>query len=162
MKYTVKKNNHFSSIPNKYFVNQVFGSAVFTEESKYLLNPVDQQDWNKLAGITYGLNPHQNTSLIGWRWNPALNLFQVAPYFNNRGSNVQPEQREILNIPAEQEFTFNIIKGAVNIYDSNLNTAKRVFKYCGIKTSFLSYRVQHYFGGNQAAPSDVSVIINWL
>lgn len=162
MKYTVKKSNHFSSVPNKFFVDKVFGSSVFTEESKYILNSVDQLDWNKLAGITYGLQPHSNTSLIGWRWNPTIQMFQVAPYFNNRGYNVQPEQHEILNIPIEQEFEFNIAKGLINIYDSNLNTAKRVFKYCDIKTSPLSYRVQHYFGGNQAAPSDVSVIINWF
>lgn len=160
MKYTVKKGNHFSGIPSTYFTSDVCGTATFTEESKYSLSGVDQDDWNKLAGITYTLKPHYNTVLIGWRWNPNINMFQVAPYINEKGKSIQPNNNEILNVYLGDEIYFHVFKNRIYLYPS-IVSSMRIIKVANFKPSLISYRVQHYFGGNQAAPSDVSVNINW-
>lgn len=158
--YTVKKGNHFS-FPALYkpFVNSVKGMARFSTLSEYDIEGVDQGDWNKLAGIAYGLRPHYNTALIGWRYNEEKNLFEVAPYYNVKGKIVQPRPEDILELKAGDLFSFTINKYGIDIFSHKGGVTIR--KPSPVQHTLLNYRVVHYFGGNSPAPSDVSVNINW-
>lgn len=55
---TVKKEKHTSNEWYALFVGKTIKRTyVFTEDSKYIINNVDQFDWNKLFGFTSGILP---------------------------------------------------------------------------------------------------------
>ena len=46
----------------------------------------DQDDWNKLAGVSFHLfDNHRNSVMFGWRWNETLKVFDLNTYAHIAG-----------------------------------------------------------------------------
>lgn len=78
------KANCFDIIPKVYLTTDYLytGSVIFTEDSKYQLDSKDQKDTNKGYGISNSLisNFTSTTIMLGWRYNPSTDLFELYPY----------------------------------------------------------------------------------
>lgn len=88
----VKKNKNqftpkgnFIPIPTIYLNKDTWkGHITFTEESKYILDDVDQGDTNKGYGVSWNiLDNHDIAIMLGWRYNSQLDKFQLTLYWHN-------------------------------------------------------------------------------
>jgi hypothetical protein len=113
----------FKSIPFSFprrpafFVKNVTGSAMFTENSIYDLQSLDQYDWNKLTGISFNfLRPDTNALMVVWRYNVAENVFEIAPYYNVDLARILPDENtEVIKVPIGQSFDFAVDYSGVTL-----------------------------------------------
>ena len=77
-------------------------TITFTPSCRYDVG-VEQLDWNKLCGMSFGFFPlikqwqmHENSARFGWRYNPATDYIEVSPYLYDKGVR---KYAEILGIP---------------------------------------------------------------
>ena len=62
--------------------------VVFPFSSKYELDNGDQQDWNKLFGISFTMDPHDGSARYGWAYNPEKQRFELSAYCYLNGEQV--------------------------------------------------------------------------
>lgn len=155
-KYEVKKGKHdFSPITWPSFHRDVEGFTLTVQSNatcRYLLDGVDQMDWNKLFGLSYSWTSNKfNTVYTGFRYDPVTDMFEVAGYINDKGGKawtkaVQVPIGEAVIIHARFlqdriEYTFKV--GAKEfVYPLPIT----------FSTSGLGRKVGMWFGGNQVAP----------
>ena len=133
----------------------------FTDSCKYVIPNEDQNDWNKLTGVSFNLiDARQDTIMCGWRYNVEKDEFELCGYYHINGS-FNPPQYCLVTVKAQERFTvvfaFNkgmktaaisfIIKGKTNI------TEMTPFNKFGINRI-----VNTWFGGTTAAPNDMEII----
>ena len=138
----------------------------FSEESKYLLPGVDQQDWNKLGGLVF--NPFKrskDTILGGWRYNPLTGLFSVTAYQNDKykqnsgyGSgqalaHYEPGQRGKIEIrKSGKDYYYRFFK----VVESEWKELQAIeVKKTIRKGFFFAFKSGVWFGGNNAAPNKI-------
>jgi hypothetical protein len=86
----------------------------FTEEAKYSID--NKYQWNKIigrGGLLYDFKhkKRKSSKMVVWRYNPDINLFQVAEYQNR---NYQHSYNIILNLdPNEQGYVPFNFKGII-------------------------------------------------
>lgn len=139
------------------FVRRVTGNATFTADSVYDLKSVDQFDWNKLTGIGFSIPANINSIQVGWRYNLASQLFEVAPVFNVDDTRVLPSPAEVISVPIGERFFFDVdYQGITLTYGE-----ARVFKATPVDlvTSWFSFRTWTWFGGTSPAPRTLSLLI---
>ena len=128
----------------------------FTECSTYSLCCGDQLDWNKAPGLMTSLHPHVSSALVGWRWNGDRQQFEFSYYVHNADTSTQhmgggAAMRVGINAPWWYEIEDD---GMDWLYTFSNGNSYRLPK---AKTKG-RYKISGWwFGGNQAAPNDVSV-----
>lgn len=182
----VKKNkNLFKSclIPKpKLFLNKTLweGKVLFTEQSKYILDPTDQKDLNKGYGISGNLtNNHDISIMLGWRYNPQTDLFELTPYAHNGSlskriwpSDNKHNPKILKTVPVGEPVTYYISKlgpTTINFYflGSELEDIFTVDFYKPIPK--LLRQIDYWFGGNDSnndglggkAPHDLSLLASF-
>jgi hypothetical protein len=168
IRFVITKGQHMS-LPRKpkYWLTQVEGEFFFPQEAIYDLGDVDQYDWNKLTGISSNpFKPDQNAVMIGWRWNPALSLFEVGPYFNRDSARIMPKENQILRLRPHEVCGYRVTFDAVHVFvPASGATVREEIK---VKTpDFLRinrwtcFRIQPWFGGNERAPEDLPIYLSF-
>lgn len=168
-KITIKKGNHLSisqplSIPCVLPKESCYIFS-FTQESKYILNDGDQQDWNKLIGYSVGLLPtngirpaHYNSIRVGWSYDPIKDCFLVSPYWYDQGKRMYHEPHEALTVKTNEEFVVEFYKhsnGVFILQIENLKSGRMSSAAISLSSNF-GYLLPPYFGGNKPAPNDIS------
>lgn len=162
---TFLKGTHFP-IPASFgiFIKRVYGTGTFTADSAYDLTDVDQYDWNKFTGIAFSPLQHdKNSVMVGWRYNLTTQQYEIAPYYNVNKERILPnEQTEVISVPADATFDYNVDYAGVTLSYGG----KTVFKPYppGLTPNvWTSSRVSGWFGGNETAPRTLSYYLsfNW-
>ncbi len=163
MEFKIKKGTHYAlPFSERPWVKKINAVVTFSEESKYSLDHTNQGDWNKLTGISFNrLNPTKNAILIGWRYNPTEDVFEVAPYLNINGRHVAADSTsnnwEISKSRIEESVWIYIGYDKIQINNWTLNVSGY------LKTNFLtSYRIQPWFGGDSSSPHDIEFNLKYL
>lgn len=165
MIFTIDEGQHRSTpLKLRPFVRKIEGRTTFIQPM-YDLNSVDQADWNKLVGISFNpLKPDQHAIMIGWRYNLTTNKVEVGPYFNIDSSRETPERiksgwlevNPIMPVAFQIDYNkikvWNMITGQYIVQQVPSNLRKRFW------TSFL---IQPWFGGNQVAPNNISIDLDY-
>jgi hypothetical protein len=158
--YTILRGAHFSVPPVAFFCSKrnPFADKIefqFDESHKYLFpdNP-NQYDWNKLYGWKGEyFKPMFNTGMVGWRWNPDINMFQIIPYFHVGSSAHTFSDAYIINVPINTtaKATFNSIGNSMTItLECNGVLSTHSVQLSKIYPKF--YKIIPWFGGQEVAP----------
>lgn len=173
-KITIKKGNHLSysqpiSIPCILPKDAMYLFS-FTEESKYILNNEDQQDWNKLVGFSSGLLPtnftrpaHYNSLRVGWSYDPIKDSFLVTPYWYENGLRGYLKPEHALELKSNEEFFVDFYQPSPNVLALKIESCRTGHAeeaQININSKF-GYILPPYFGGNNPAPNDVSFFYNF-
>ncbi len=141
--------------------------SVRTSEMKFLvkfdssaiyqtLDPENQYDINKLWGFSEDTDNHYNSARIGWSWNnEALRLYGYV--YANGILNYQ----EITPVPIGSEITCRI-KPAANTYLFNVNGVSISLPRSLSTSEAIGYQQYPYFGGDEAAPHLITILVKSL
>jgi hypothetical protein len=158
MDYIIKKGNHYSNwfkFPFFRFGRSIKFQFMIDSSSHYTLNTEDDYDWNKLFGLSNGLNSHQSSARIAWR---RLNeeQYEICLYTYDNGIKVISKE---MTLDYNTFYGARIIISTNNFYllfkDISLILPRRSEKLFPIKTI-----LKPYFGGTSVAPHDIKIKIN--
>ena len=160
VKYTIKKGTHFSELNNyKAFTKKelkftvIFdSSAIYSSASKS-----NQDDINKLYGFSdCGTHHHENSARFGWRWNGSA--LELHAYWYVKQSRYS---RLLQNIPIgkEVELAIHILPEHYGFESSH--EIVLVPRHCSSNAAD-GYLLYPYFGGDESAPHDISILIKDL
>jgi hypothetical protein len=132
----------------------------FKESCKYDLKNDDQLDVNKLFGRSYGINHHDNSIRVGWRYNPLIGKIMLYSYCYANGvrkishlQNVEVEETFFIKI--KHDLTPSIIISGTK----NDRPGVYMLRWMPWKLKKFGYKLFPYFGGNSTAPHNMSVYL---
>lgn len=177
MKYTVKKGFHFS-LPRNQPVQKfekVEWVFMITNEFKYVIKDsfqvdgisLDQYDWCKLLGVTTTpFNNMGDTCMAAIRYIPSTDSVEVCPYWHRNTYGIVREMDEDLKIKISlnEDYTVSMLYDGSNLHyicsknNVVLQSESKIFKK-GYSWFNLCNKIQFWFGGNIAAPSDTCVYV---
>ena len=139
---------------------RIIGYDFFINDTyEYLIGGGDQMDWNKMYGWSFGINHHQNSIRIVWRYNAKDDAVEFAPYAYIGGKRILPSDKQIV-----RGFIGGAISTSIEVLDDTAkvticngdvkNTTQFVFSGCE-KKPLLGLWI--YFGGNRTAPHDIKI-----
>ena len=159
-KYTIKKGLHFADVnPYKTVdVNEMKFAVTFDSSAVYKsADPANQFDINKLYGFAdNGANHHQFSARFGWRWSD--NALRLFAYVYNDGV-VASEEIGTITIGAELICS---IKITATGYLFSVNENKKLVARTSTTATGIGYQLYPYFGGDEAAPHDVNILVKNL
>lgn len=134
------------------FVVKFDSSAIYKNT-----NPANQDDINKLFGFSDNKALHHEYSArFGWRWsNNALRLFG---YIYNNSARTSKELGTV-NIGAENTCSIKV-SGSTYIFTLNGESATMPRESKTVKAE--GYKLYPYFGGDEMAPHNISILIKEL
>lgn len=164
-KFIIKEGRHrpFSLIP-ACIKGMCIGDSIikkkvmFTQSCRYYLNNGDQQDWNKLFGVCFGLfGIHKDSARLVWRYNPQYDVIEIAVYYYKDGTRTF---QKVFDVAIGEERTFEM-----ELYHSEGFTYVATFvDECTQldnerfdKDNYIALGCGLYFGGNQTAPHDIEI-----
>jgi hypothetical protein len=158
MIFEFTKGKHFSK-PRIWqitpFTKRIKGYVQFTKDSKYTCD--DQDDWNKLCGISFGLKPNKNAVMFAYKYNPQEDYWQIIPYINR---NFNKEFNFHSLILREGEIALlNIV---VNKHNVLFKANRKSWILKAPDTSWFSTIRQPYHGGNTTPNNDYSLFFKYL
>lgn len=172
--YTIKQGNHYASGINVK-LHSGLGKLSFSitpdENCLYDLKNNNNYDINKFYGITWGLDPGNNSFRIGWNCHKQNGLIQWFYYIHNHGIRTpapgDPYDKTLLfEAPAgiEQKFDILFDKSTNRIIIDTPITPLRQDIYSNSYFNFQNVptwgRYNYpYFGGDQTAPHYMTTII---
>lgn len=131
---------------------------------------VDQLDWNKTCGeMFHSFDPHVNTAMLGWRHN--LDLKKIEVNFYHHISRKVKYTEPLYAFAFNEEFEYRIVPNYTNgTITETLWTIDHqlirciVFDFPDLKNRFkiLANEINFYFGGNQVASQDVTVMKKYI
>jgi hypothetical protein len=153
--YLIKEGHHFSSHLVKTTQEEILDfDAIFDESAQYYIGTdYEQSNINKLIGFTdCGPGVHDNSARFGWRW--FNNKIEILAYCYVDGAR-------------HEEFLTNVNFNEENNYKLYIQENQYVFECNGHVTSIhrscttsdKRYYLYPYFGGQIAAPHDISIKI---
>ncbi len=168
--YRIKKGDHYCSVSiferlgaigwkiNKYQVRFVLHNACWWAPPRN----TDDNGLNKLTGISFGLNDHNNSVRFAWIPDFAVSgKINIHGYtYDDQATTPKFTSRFITPVQVGQsceasiEMVGNQYKLTVNgvtIFMDNLHP-----------DSSLCFRLYPYFGGNNTAPQDMAIDIDYL
>lgn len=133
----------------------------FNPDCAYHIDGADQWDWSKLFGFCFGITGiHRNSVRFGWRYNPNTAKIEISRllYFGNH----QHVMDYLCSLDINTEHDFCIVH---EISGDSLNLTfyvdDRKWEYTVPRPSCrLRFGCGFYFGGNQTAPQDVSIVVD--
>jgi hypothetical protein len=160
---TIKKGTHApfripKVIPGKY--HQYSHYIVFTESCRYDLKNEDQADINKLFGIGYFPNHHENSVRFGWRYITDLDAMEIMAYWY---TNKERKWNHVCFVSIEKvyQYILNITGNfhTLSVYDGTSPVGDFTI-YDDVKPMSFGYLLRPYFGGNRKAPHNMTIKIN--
>jgi hypothetical protein len=150
---------HFGKTSESYEV-------MFDDSCRYQLEGVDQLDWNKLVGWSYGFH-HNNSIRIGWGFIPELDKIQLALYTYENGIREVVEtslNTDKIELDFNKTYTLKLgitLAGTAYLILCNfnneweINLVKRTSRY----KPTLGYNLNTYFGGNLKSPVNLKIYL---
>ena len=163
--YKVKKGDF-------YFSPRTFGIHTGVKEKQWrvrfnqscIYDPIDKEnDWNKGAGWSYGLDIHKNSVRWAWRANKQYNAIEIAVYVYQNG--IRAVSTENIYVPINQDIFIRLrANGAfVSLFTREFETGLRrniTFPFSA-KTKWGRWSGL-YFGGSNPAPQDITIYMEKL
>jgi hypothetical protein len=159
---TIKEGRHSSHWLPRFWIRQTAWNAtfVFTDSCRYSISYPDQDDWNKLFGVAFGIDPHENSARWAWRYNGLLDVIEICPYTYQNGTRIISEyaiSRVSINRPVLLAIARDAqIPTLLHFIADGQNTEELY-----MSNSFWGVKLEPYFGGNQVAPHDIHILTNW-
>jgi hypothetical protein len=165
--FKIKAGKHRSG----YFFRPVFGNtiltfnATFKDGCQYDIGLPDQLDINKLIGLSYGYH-HSNSVRIGWRYNTTTNKIDLLAYIYRNKERLTEDTCPVIASVDINETVYGMISYERKQYRIILYTESDVYnEVCydiyNTKLPKIGYVLFPYFGGNQVAPHDMSINIEY-
>jgi hypothetical protein len=158
--YRIFKGFHFSTIlclTSKKNTLEYFTSIVFTEDMKYTIEGENQFDFNKLLGWKGKFfTPRFDTMMVGWRWNPLNDCFEVVPYWHIGSRAYDFDMNKLMQIKVGDmlHIKFSVVGKQAEITmicDTKEITDTRVFT----KQYSRFWKINPWFGGDESAPKTI-------
>lgn len=156
--YVIKKGQHYSTHSlskidkeTLNFKTTFDSSAIYTA-----LDETNQADINKLYGVSDCNSTHQeNSARFGWRWMDN-NLEILAYTYVNGKRNFQ----YITSVALNKEYTYSLTLAPEQYIFSVGKVTVTMERHCTGKAS--GYKLYPYFGGDETAPHDITILIEEL
>lgn len=156
--YIIEKDTHRStSSLEKVELNSLKFKAIFDNSAKYITqDPNNQADINKLFGFSdCDSHHHTNSARFGWRWfNDQLEIHAYTYVDGTRAHQL------ISSVDINIEYKYEI-KIEDNQYTFKVNGSE-VEMPRGCTGTASGYKLYPYFGGDEAAPSNIIIKITEL
>lgn len=161
IKYTIKQGNHHSTRQvatfegsELRFLAEFNGSAIYN-----LASATNQTDINKLYGFSdCNDGHHKNSARFGWNWDNKNYRLKIYAYCYNNG---QFQHKFIKSIELNTQYEYKIkISDSQYIFTLDGETTYMP-RGCSNKGG-IKYNLFPYFGGNEAAPHDITIKIKEL
>ena len=161
--YIFKGFHHSTQLPKIHFGNclSIVATVRFDRNCAASVgNDVDQQDWSKLFGISFGFDRHRDSARWGWRYNPSKGLYEFSHYGYKYGVRYHAETPDFscgLDDEVIMGIEINREMSNLRYFHSTGNITKdyhsATFNKCGYYQNF-------YHGGNKKAPQLMSAKIS--
>jgi hypothetical protein len=154
--YVIDQGEHYSSYEASVFTGSSMAFvAMFDESAEYTsVDPVNQADINKLYGFSdCSSHHHDNSARFGWRWYD--DELQIHAYTYVGGTRVS-ELMGTVGFDEEHDYAIEI-DGSSYIFTLD-NTSLTMDRGCS-GGGGLRYRLFPYFGGDETAPHDVTILV---
>jgi hypothetical protein len=157
MIYTIEKGSHRSTwLPKVTLSNKIFISFSFETDPSYILdNKSDQEDTNKIFGISDSWYHRKHSVRLGWRYDNKLQKSICSVYYYVDGKHYIEDLGEI----EQFETSFFYLKILNDRYEvialDKKITIPRTSRWFGPR-----YLLFPYFGGQQVAPKQFKIKIN--
>lgn len=159
----IKKGTHAPFRLPKFLMGEhrLAANIIFTSSCRYDIGLADQADINKLFGIGYFPFHHKNSVRFGWRYIIDKDVIEIMAYWYVDG---ERKWEHVCYCSIDKEYMFMLVmndKGHVLlVYDENTQLGN--FTITGVKKTLIAYLLRLYFGGNQVAPHDIKVKMDFL
>ena len=160
--YIILKGEHYSSHPVKpYFGKNTFKiTALFDESCRYDLGNVDQLDVNKLFGVSFG-NHESNSIRIGWAYNLESQKMDIYTYtYENSVRNINKIGSCNIGEEVSIQLKLNFSNSSYQTTSSISTPADQIFNY-EYPSLRVGYYLYPYFGGNNPAPHDMTIYMDF-
>lgn len=137
--------------------------VMFDESCRYDLGDIDQLDYNKLFGWSYGMH-HNNSIRVGWRYNLYQEQIELVLYMYKDGQRVDMEYLHTVFVPLNTKIKIRLTnawgKPALAIFSktySKYTIDMADYKLIPEYKPTWGYNLGLYFGGDKPAPHDMKV-----
>ena len=153
--YTIKQGNHYANGLNFKLhsnLHQLNFKAKLSSNCLYQFGDVDDQDINKVYGVTWGLTNDDNSFRIGWNCQFNDDQIQYHAYMHQNGAMVYKYLfQELPEVVLNFHIDFLKDTDTINIYRLDTMESFSVsFPFTGVPNT--GYYNFPYFGGNKVAP----------
>ena len=158
--YIIRKGNHFaeSSTYREVHKSELRFEVLFDSSAIYTSRKAENQfDINKLYGFAdCGTMHHENSARFGWRWNGTA--IEIHAYWY--GDSVrQYKFMDTVSIGEPTEFAIRVLPQQ---YQFEIKSKKIIVpRHCSSPV-IDGYQLHPYFGGDEPAPHDVTILIREL
>lgn len=128
----------------------------FTDSCRYRLDNGDQEDWNKLFGICYGLfGIHKNSARFVWRYNEEYDTIDIGVYYYIDGIR---KWNKVKEVRIGETYTFEIWRDLDNVVRFHIDGLRVDEVTMGATCPKQIFGCGLYFGGNRRAPQDITIL----
>lgn len=156
--YTIKKGNHHSTQSiAKLASNQLKFRAHFDSSAIYTtIEKSNQADINKLYGFSdCSSSHHTNSARFGWRWTGENLEIHAYTYVDG-----ERNAKYITSVAFDKAFDYSLIAFS-DQYQFTVNDIT-IFMERNCSDSGPGYILYPYFGGDETAPHDITILIETL
>lgn len=168
MTYNFKKGNHFSKprlrLRDFFAFNKTKFSVRFSFNSGFQSEQDDQ--WNKLCGISWSLKPNKDAVMIGYRWNNLKNKMEITTFVNQ---NFEFKTGDVFECDLNKHyFIYAKVENGkyyveLKTYDGSKETLNFKFKEMDApNTKFFGTFRQPYHGGKGLPLTDYSLNLEYF
>ena len=160
MIYKIYKNSHYSLPPLPIFIcgNEINKTIVISKEAWFEKKTVDDEDINKLFGVSFGINGvHKNSFRIGWKPSKYKhNIDLYAYYYNNEGKHTS---EFLTTIFTSYHYHMAIRWDTNNMFEVDIDGENYFMKRLKIEQSKLKFFCRPYHGGQNRANRTYNIVI---
>lgn len=130
----------------------------FTDSCRYDLGNNDQIDTNKLIGIGYLPGHHKDSARFGWRYDTAKGQIEILAYSYVNGQRII-QSLCFCEIGKEYDLFLKVLSNCYYLSVCNRGTPK-VNGFAWVNhnhNKHFKYRLGVFFGGNRAAPQQMTI-----
>lgn len=145
--------------------------VVFDASCRYSLPGEDQKDFNKGGGVSMRMFSNNRDAVMwAWRYNPKGDKVDITLYVNRNGKNEigEPGKLVLLGVPVAERVRITLTYsggGNWSLTAAHRDASGRVVDiatmYNNIKTPAVLWRLGLWFGGNQPAPNEMQVWVDF-
>ncbi|MCC6721760.1 MAG: hypothetical protein IT243_06115 [Bacteroidia bacterium] len=162
-KYCIPEGLHISHIFPSFHknVNSLDFNFCFSNNCIYDLKDDDNRDVNKLYGLGFGINHHNNSIRIGWNCEKKNGNIQLhAYYYNNSKRNIAYICEVKTKVICHCVLSFDRVLNKFFIYvKDDEKTINAEFKFDFKECKKWGFKLYPYFGGNKTAPHKMSLYL---
>jgi hypothetical protein len=155
--YKIKAGEHYAdqNIFSQLETSMLKFTVRFDSSAVYSSSlPENQYDINKLYGFSDNDgNHHQYSARIGWGWSE--NELRLFAYVYNAGVVIS---KEITTVAIGEEVQCSIVVSSTS-YIFKVNHYTEILPRAATTVKAKGYRLYPYFGGDEPAPHDITVMI---